>query len=266
MTESLIPYTFTPGTKAKAQEVNANFAAVAERIESNNSTAVHENTESTITGQKTFTKPIYSTYKGSSTSGTLILKNLEDTEQSDVILALNDAGKCCGSFRVINGDGYNEILLASANEAGETITLGLRNTDGVAYAYAPTYTEDYSDNSTKIVTTEYMANHWTTKNATTTTTASKEQPAVVVQNYRNGILWYRVWSDGWIEQGGRSNVGDNIQWLNFPKAFTTKDYAVVSAGNGYNAGANLGIITYETGRIQIDPDWAGHFNWYAYGY
>lgn len=35
MTNSLIPYSFTPGTKAKAQEVNANFIALATQIEEN---------------------------------------------------------------------------------------------------------------------------------------------------------------------------------------------------------------------------------------
>lgn len=35
MTKSLIPYVFTPGTKAKANEVNANFVAVTDKIEQN---------------------------------------------------------------------------------------------------------------------------------------------------------------------------------------------------------------------------------------
>lgn len=35
MSNSLIPYSFTPGAKAKAQEVNANFIALAEKIEEN---------------------------------------------------------------------------------------------------------------------------------------------------------------------------------------------------------------------------------------
>lgn len=35
MTNSVIPYAFTPGTKAKAGEVNANFNALAELIEQN---------------------------------------------------------------------------------------------------------------------------------------------------------------------------------------------------------------------------------------
>ncbi len=39
MTNSMIPYSFIPGTKAKAGEVNANFVALAEVIEANRLTA-----------------------------------------------------------------------------------------------------------------------------------------------------------------------------------------------------------------------------------
>ena len=39
MSNSLIPHTFVPGTKAKAQEVNANFIALAEEIQDTQSTA-----------------------------------------------------------------------------------------------------------------------------------------------------------------------------------------------------------------------------------
>ena len=35
MTNSMIPYSFVPGTKAKADEVNANFISLANFIEQN---------------------------------------------------------------------------------------------------------------------------------------------------------------------------------------------------------------------------------------
>ena len=38
MTNSMIPYSFIPGTKAKADEVNANFIALADVIEANKTT------------------------------------------------------------------------------------------------------------------------------------------------------------------------------------------------------------------------------------
>ena len=45
MTDSLIPYSFVPGTKARASEVNANFSAVAEAINSCNSSMSDLETE-----------------------------------------------------------------------------------------------------------------------------------------------------------------------------------------------------------------------------
>lgn len=73
---------------------------------------------------------------------------------------------------------------------------------------------DYSD----------LGNLYTTTKATTTSSASANRPAVVVQNYKNGQSWYRVWSDGWIEQGFFGNP--NIT-LTLPKSFSDTSYTVV---------------------------------------
>lgn len=42
MTNALIPYSFIPGTKAKASEVNANFLSLAEKINSNNTNILEQ--------------------------------------------------------------------------------------------------------------------------------------------------------------------------------------------------------------------------------
>lgn len=42
MTNSMIPYTFTPGTKAKANEINANFVSLANYIEQNKNSATND--------------------------------------------------------------------------------------------------------------------------------------------------------------------------------------------------------------------------------
>lgn len=49
----------------------------------------------------------------------------------------------------------------------------------------------------------------------------------VVETYKNGTEWYRVWSDGWIEQGGVilfNDYADRAQTITFPTAFTTTNY------------------------------------------
>ena len=45
MANSMIPYSFIPGTKAKAAEVNANFVALADTIEKNKSSATQDVSE-----------------------------------------------------------------------------------------------------------------------------------------------------------------------------------------------------------------------------
>lgn len=61
-----------------------------------------------------------------------------------------------------------------------------------------------------------------TEKATTTSSASSENVAVVVQNYVNGNSWYRVWSDGWIEQGGITSQTNTT--INFLKSFSNTNY------------------------------------------
>ena len=54
MQNSLIPYSFIPGTKAKAQEVNANFIALADKIQDNQTTLKEQLTET----EKTFSEKL----------------------------------------------------------------------------------------------------------------------------------------------------------------------------------------------------------------
>ena len=277
MTNSMIPYSFTPGTKARAQEVNANFNALADKIEENNSTALHTESNATITGDITFSKAIKSSGKYHDTQGNLTILNIADGEYCDAILGRTDKNKNCASIRITNANGYNIIEFGSYNEDGSAkLSMGLRNTNGVSYAFAPTYTGNYADSSDRIVTTAYMANHWVTAAAGTSSTATKTRPAVVVTNYRNGTTWYRVWSDGWIEQGAKVSPTFSAYFatVTFPKAFTNTNYTFLATGqsadaayyqsDSVNASQNTSLKT--TSSIQISSDAARTFYYYACGY
>ena len=273
MTNSIIPYSFTPGTKAKAQEVNANFNALAEKIEENNSTAIHSNSNSKITGELTFTTPLISTGKHHDTKGNFTITNIAEGEFCDAILAFNDTELRNSAIRIFNANGYNEICINSYNEDGSTnSSLGLRNTNGTSYAFAPTYSSNYADNSDKIVTTKFLANRWVTSKGTTSSTASTNRPAVVIQNYKNGASWYRVWSDGWKEQGGRVKTSTNVK-TTFLKAFSDANYTILtfqtSVGassssyfnSGYLSSKIAASFTFVSGESE-----APYFDWFACGY
>lgn len=66
---------------------------------------------------------------------------------------------------------------------------------------------------------------------TTLSTASSARPAVIIENYRNGTEWYRVWSDGWIEQGGVTGTARGTETVTYLKAFSDTNYFITKNAN-----------------------------------
>lgn len=53
----------------------------------------------------------------------------------------------------------------------------------------------------------------------------------VIETYSNGTNWYRVWNDGWIEQGGyisSTAVGDSYVTINLWRPFSNTKYFVMN--------------------------------------
>lgn len=67
-----------------------------------------------------------------------------------------------------------------------------------------------------------------------TNKVDKAGNAWVVESYRNGTEWYRIWSDGWIEQGGqiKKNATEQVTLL---KPFVDAQYHLLILPN-YGAG------------------------------
>lgn len=152
-----------------------------------------------------------------------------------------------------------------------TIGIGVTQ-DGTAFTAAPT--PSTGDNSTKIATTAYCVNRRCTAKATTTSSASVTRPCWIVQNYVNGTSWYRVWSDGWIEQGGLVQFADDAEHtVNYLKAFSNNNYTLtVGVITTYANSAqhkNLGARTKTATGFTV---WANSTymttgkSWYACGY
>ena len=96
------------------------------------------------------------------------------------------------------------------------------------------------------------------------------QAPYITETYINGNTWYRIWSDGWKEQGGRlTGTGDYNRTVTFPLAFSNTNYIIVkmfgASGGGGTAERWLGFwnlttnsaITGFTNRTE---------GWYACGY
>lgn len=111
-----------------------------------------------------------------------------------------------------------------------------------------------------------------TTKATTTSTARSNLVAVVVQNYVNGTSWYRVWSDGWIEQGGSLTITEHTTaTVTLLKPFSNTNYTLLYTQGGWNDGytrSDTGITAITTTNFKIGSTSGCSTlgRWYACGY
>lgn len=120
--------------------------------------------------------------------------------------------------------------------------------------------------------TNGLANTICTTPAATASTASSATPAVVVENYSDGTNWYRVWSDGWIEQGGYISTAGYIGYytVTFLKPFLNTNYSPFTCpirGDYSQIPVAIPIPGMSTGSMQVGcgNNTAG-FYWSACGY
>jgi hypothetical protein len=132
---------------------------------------------------------------------------------------------------------------------------------GAATAATPTA----SDNSTKVATTAYVQSRVCTTKATTTSTASANAPAYVVENYKNDTEWYRVWSDGWIEQGGYISSNTTITYL---KPFSDTNYSIRLTDKTYTVNGNqkTTIASYSSTQLVLSSQNQTGCWWSCCGY
>ena len=87
--------------------------------------------------------------------------------------------------------------------------------------------------------------------------------------YKSGTTWYRIWSDGWVEQGGAvkpSGSSATTSTVTFPKAFSDTDYFVI-ANYGASSTNQYGQCYNKTTTGFTTKSYGGNVNtWYACGY
>lgn len=92
----------------------------------------------------------------------------------------------------------------------------------------------------------------------------------LVQSYVNGKSWYRVYSDGWCEQGGQITVTVAATNITLLKSYKDNNYnAVGCQANTDTAGYHtINVAAYNATQIQIRQNVVGTplVNWIAMGY
>lgn len=97
-----------------------------------------------------------------------------------------------------------------------------------------------------------------------------ETPTVVDTFYRSGANWYRIWSNGWVEQGGLLSSSSQAATATFLKPFADTNYTLLVTGlvagsaANYNPAVTARSATNFTYNSMIGKAFSG--TWYACGY
>lgn len=92
----------------------------------------------------------------------------------------------------------------------------------------------------------------------------------VVETYVNGTDWYRVYSDGWVEQGGQlSSLGTTAVTVTLLKPFADTNYTITSCGHVNSTTGQYGYVRDAPTTTTIKFKGTGtvdKFYWMACGY
>lgn len=92
--------------------------------------------------------------------------------------------------------------------------------------------------------------------------------AHITTTWHSGTSWYRKWSDGWIEQGGR--ITSVTTTISLHTVFTTTNYTITTsqAGSGSATISRVAIKDRATSMFTLEYCRADMLpaSWYACGY
>lgn len=151
-----------------------------------------------------------------------------------------------------------------------TTNLGLFKYDIQSDGDSPfSITDALNNNWDKIDANTALKNH-THSNYVSTSSLSEAQ--CVVETYINGTEWYRVWSDGWCEQGGLTTAGSSsTKTITLLQSYRDSYYTVLF-GNMYTTTATASSQVKSTTKTAssfdiIDSTTTTYYTyWYTCGY
>lgn len=107
---------------------------------------------------------------------------------------------------------------------------------------------------------------------------SDKPKAYVTETWKSGGQWYRRWSDGRLEQGGRIELkvwtggSSPNRTFSLPTAFSNSTYTTVATGEGGYGWATIKVDSQTTSSVTVTgtgnstDDYVSYVNFYCSGY
>lgn len=163
----------------------------------------------------------------------------------------------------------NTVNTELAKKANKSHTHAVSDVDGLQVALDGKLDATAKAESAKVADS---ANSVSWGNVTGKPSIPSSPNAYITETFHSGALWYRKWSDGFIEQGGRMAEASSGA-VTLPKAYTSKDYIIVLSPErvlywnkphvliATNVGSTAFLIKFQSdGRV------TGSCSWYTAGY
>lgn len=163
---------------------------------------------------------------------------------------------------VAGSAGFNGIVTAGITTDPEKSGLVVANAGVVPDGWALYYYVGVTVQNANLIDAGRMQEQITNINASSR--------GYLVESYVNGRSWYRVYSDGWCEQGGQITVTEAATNITLLKSYKDNNYnAVGCQANTNTAGYHtINVAAYSATQVQIRQNAVGSplVNWIAMGY
>lgn len=164
--------------------------------------------------------------------------NNSDVSGADIKLNVYSPGGSFAASSVLAGSTTisNDYIVSSSTnnpDIGTVFKADLSETTGVykgkqyLYFYVGQFSQSATEQSAGITTSQLNQK---------VDVSDLVECKVVVESYSNGDNWYRVWSDGWVEQGGYTSSASAT--INLLKQFADTNYQVMATVLTTNSGAS----------------------------
>lgn len=218
--------------------------------------------------------------EGSSTAGIAKAAGLPNIEG---YCGLPSGVSAIGAFAISNNTAVQEDIRAGGTITHDCLVLNASKSSAIygnsSTVQPPALTMRYiikafagaADNSTDLAITNLA-------NDLINLSTKVKSHVYVMESYRNGTEWYRVWSDGWVEQGGnpqKSLYGAQTT-INFLKPFADTNYIIVAGTRAADSETQCGgTATFSrtkttTSIVIVVNNWSSNYKgaygeWYACG-